>query len=315
MPNNHDLVVLGAGPAGLSAGLYGSRMGLRTVLVGEALGGMAAEAWVVENYPGVERMRGIELVEKMQQQAQSAGLEVVVPERVERLELVDGRIRTTSVSASFESDALVLATGCCHKMLGVPGEEEFKGRGVSYCAVCDGVFFRGRNVAVVGGGNTAAMEALYLREIAGKVHIVHRRGDLRADAMLKRKILEGGVNLLWHKEVKEIRGGNVVKDLRLLDRKSGEESSLQVDGVFIAVGESPQSQLGREIGIKTTKDGFIEVNRKQETNIEGIYAAGDITGGVHQIGVAVGEGITAAMNAYLHIMGGWYGERRGKGTP
>lgn len=310
MSGDHDLLVIGAGPAGLSAGLYGTRLGLRAALMGEVLGGMAAEAWVVENYPGVDRIRGIELVEKMQRQAETAGLEMIVPERVERLELADDKVRALTSSDSFESEALVLATGCCHRVLGVPGEEEFRGRGVSYCAVCDGVFFKGKNVAVVGGGNTAAMEALYLKEIAGKVYMVHRRNDLRADAKLKREVLDGGIEVLWNKEVEEIRGENLVDSLLVRDTAGGEETSLDVAGVFIAVGEDPQSQLGRDIGVRTTPDGFIEVNRRQETTVKGVYAAGDVTGGVHQIGVAVGEGITAAVNAYLYIKGGWYGEGR-----
>ncbi|MFQ6078743.1 MAG: NAD(P)/FAD-dependent oxidoreductase [Thermodesulfobacteriota bacterium] len=310
MSGDHDLLVIGAGPAGLSAGLYGTRLGLRAALMGEVLGGMAAEAWVVENYPGVDRIRGIELVEKMQRQAETAGLEMIVPKRVERLELADDKVRALTSSDSFESEALVLATGCCHRVLGVPGEEEFRGRGVSYCAVCDGVFFKGKNVAVVGGGNTAAMEALYLKEIAGKVYMVHRRNDLRADAKLKREVLDGGIEVLWNKEVEEIRGENLVDSLLVRDTAGGEETSLDVAGVFIAVGEDPQSQLGRDIGVRTTPDGFIEVNRRQETTVKGVYAAGDVTGGVHQIGVAVGEGITAAVNAYLYIKGGWYGEGR-----
>jgi thioredoxin reductase (NADPH) len=310
MNHDHDLLVIGAGPAGFAAGLYGSRMGLRTVLIGEVSGGMMSEAWIVENYPGVDSIRGIDLAEKMQNHAGSMGLELIIPERVSKIDSTECGFTAITESGTHNATAVVLATGCCHRTLDVAGEEEFKGKGVSYCAVCDGVFFKGRKVAVIGGGNTAAMEALYLNETAGKVFLVHRRDDLRADAKLKSEVLEGGIDTVWSKRVKEIRGDGLVKELLLEDVSDGSETVLEVDGVFIAVGESPQSQLGKDLGIETDETGFIKVDREQKTNIEGIYAAGDVTGGVHQIGVAVGEGISAAVNAYLYITGGWYGVKK-----
>ncbi len=307
MAEGHDLIVVGTGPAGLTAGLYGSRLGLRTVVVGETLGGMAGEAWLVENYPGVESLRGMELAERMLKQAQAAGAEFRLPERVERLDLVGERKRAVGGSFALESDALIIATGCCHRTLGVPGEAEYRGRGVSYCAVCDGVFFKGRKVLVVGGGNTAAMEALYLKEVAAGVTIVHRRNDMRADAALKARVLGSGIEVLWNKQVIEIQGEKLVKGVVLRDTVSCGDTYLPVDGVFIAIGESPQSQIAKDAGVATTEEGFIQVDRMQRTNIDGVYAAGDVTGAVHQIGVAVGEAITAAISAYLHVTGGWYG--------
>jgi thioredoxin reductase (NADPH) len=285
-------------------------MGLRATLIGEVPGGMASEAWLVENYPGFDSIKGPELVERMRAQAESAGLEMFVPSRVERLGLDGRRITVVSDSVQMESEAAILATGCRHRVLDAPGEEEYKGKGVSYCAVCDGLFFRGRRVAVVGGGNTAAMEALYLNEIADKVYMVHRRDELRADAKLRKQIGGSGIKVLWNKTVETIAGEDLVDRVILRDTADGAKSELEVDGVFIAIGETPQSQLAEGIGVRTTEDGFIEVNRRQETSVPGVYAAGDVTGGVHQIGVAVGEGISAAVNAYLYIMGGWYGKRR-----
>lgn len=317
MSRECDLTVVGAGPAGLSAGLYGARLGLRTVLIGEVAGGLASEAWLVENYPGVEPIRGPELVDRMQKQAQSAGLATMIPETVERLDLGGERKRTMAASEEIWSRAIVIATGCCHRNLGVPGEEEFRGRGVSYCAVCDGVFFKGGRVMVVGGGNTAAMEALYLKQIAGKVFMAHRRSDLRADAALKQRVLGSGIEMLWNKQVVQIRGENQVNGVILRDAGGGEDVSVDVDAVFIAVGESPQSGLARDAGVQIDQEGFIVVDRNQETNLPGVYAAGDVTGGVHQIGVAVGQGITAAVNAYLYITGGWYGkgkQAKGRGS-
>ncbi len=307
---DYDLIVVGAGPAGLSAGLYGARLGIDTILIGESLGGMAAEAWLIENYPGFESIKGAELVDKMKKQAEAAGLQMRFPERVESLELDGEAISVKMQEDELRAIAVVIATGCCHRILGAPGEEKFRGRGVSYCAVCDGVFFKGKDVAVIGGGNSAAMEALYLKDLANKVYLVHRRGSLRADAAMREQLDAAGVEFVWHKTVKEIRGENLVENLLLCDTRTGEESSLDVSGTFIAVGESPQSQLAKDIGASLTPEGFIDVNRKQETSIEGIYAAGDVTGGVHQVGVAVGEGITAAIQAYLYVTGGWYGEGR-----
>jgi thioredoxin reductase (NADPH) len=164
-------------------------------------------------------------------------------------------------------------------------------------------------VLVVGGGNTACSEALYLSEIAGKVHLVHRRDDLRAEAYYKRVLLDREVHIHWNTEVKEIEGDKVVKRARLLNNKTGEEVLLDVDAVFIAVGYKPMSEIAREAGVEVDKEGYIIVDREQKTNIEGIFAAGDITGGVFQIAKAVGEGTTAAVNAYLYIRGGWYGTK------
>jgi len=310
MSRECDLTVVGAGPAGLAAGLYGARLGLRTVLIGEVVGGLAAEAWLVENYPGVEPIRGPDLVDRMQRQAESAGLKMLAPETVERLDLEGDRKGAMTASEELWSHAIVIATGCSHRSLGVPGEEKFRGRGVSYCAVCDGVFFKGGRVLVVGGGNTAAMEALYLKQIAGKVFMAHRRSDLRADAALKQRVLDGGIEMLWNKQVVEIQGENQVSRVVLRDAQGRGDVCIDVDGVFIAVGESPQSGLAGGAGVTLDHEGFIVVNRKQETNLPGVYAAGDVTGGVHQIGVAAGQGITAAVNSYLYITGGWYGKGR-----
>jgi thioredoxin reductase (NADPH) len=312
MSNDRDLVIVGAGPAGLAAALYGSRLGLRTLAIAETLGGMAGEASWVENYPGVDGESGIDLVERMRKQCESAGAELLLGERVEGLDLAGTRKCAIVQSGSFESDAVILASGCSHRRLGIPGEEEFSGRGVSYCAVCDGVFFKGKRVLVVGGGNTAAMEALFLEDIAGEVFMAHRKSDLRADAVLKRRVLDGSVQVLWRKEVEEISGDGVVTHAILRDTATDDVARLEVDGIFVAVGKDPVTGFAKEAGIATADGGFIDVNRKQETNIRGVYAAGDVTGGIHQIGVAVGEGITAAMNAYLYVRGGWYGSRNGR---
>lgn len=309
MTERYDLTIVGAGPAGLSASIYGARMGLKTLVLGEVLGGMAAENALIENYPGFAQISGFELSMKMREQADRYGAVIRYPERVEALSLegIEKEVKTGQMS--FSSKAVIVATGCTHRKLGVPGEEKFRGRGVSYCAACDGPLFKGKRVMVVGGGNSAVTETLYLTGVAGKVYLVHRRDDFRADAVLKKRVLESDVEILWKSQVRSIEGDDVVRHVRVLDGEVGRERIVDVDAVFASVGEVPQSELVAKAGVETDSEGYIHVNRRQETSIEGVYAAGDVAGGVRQIGTAVGEGITAAVNAYLYIVGGWYGKK------
>lgn len=301
---DYELIIVGAGPAGLAAGLYGARMGLKTLIVGELLGGLATEASLIENYPGVEPIAGIELMDRLHRQAEKYGAEIHAPETVVELALQEKEKKVKTDRNLYSCQAVIIATGCALKKLEAPGEEEFKGRGVSYCATCDGPFYRGKDVMVVGGGNSAVAEALYLKDLARKVYLVHRRDRLRADDVLKERAAKSGIEIFWNNVVKSIEGNDRVTHVRLVNTKTGEEIVLPVDGVFIYVGEAPQSRLAEKAGVKVDSEGFIVVNRKQETNVESVYAAGDITGNVQQIGVAVGEGITAAVNAYHNIRSG-----------
>lgn len=303
--NYYDLIIVGTGPAGLSAAIYSARMGLKTLVLGESLGS-AAEALIIENYPGFKRISGLELVEKMREQAEEFGAIIHLPETVVNLDLKNKIKKVKTESNVYTCKAVIIATGCTHKKLEVPGEEKFMGKGVSYCVTCDGPLFKGKRVAVVGGGNAATAAALYLKDLTSNVFLIHRREELRADEILKRRVVAGGITLLFNSEVKAIIGGNFVEKILVFNRKTGEERLLDVDGVFIYIGEVPQSSLARKAGVLVDEEGFIIVNRKQETNIEGVYAAGDVTGNVRQIGTAVGEGITAAVNSYLYIRGGWY---------
>ncbi|MGQ9720031.1 MAG: thioredoxin-disulfide reductase [Candidatus Jordarchaeum sp.] len=303
-----QLVIVGAGPAGLSAGIYAARFGLdAVVLEAKVSGGQAAEAAVIENYPGFVSVRGMELMDVMRRQAEECGCVIHDLEPIKKIEKKGKKIRVVSERETYVADAVIVATGRVHTRLGVPGEERLSGRGVSYCATCDGPLFRGRRVLVVGGGNTACSEALYLSDVAREVHLVHRRDDLRAEAYYKRVLAEKGVKFHWNSEVKEIEGDKIVNRIRLVNNKTGEESSLDVDAVFIAVGYRPVSEIAKEAGVKMDEEGYIVVDREQKTSVEGIFAAGDVTGGVFQIATAVGEGAAAAVNAYLYIRGGWYG--------
>lgn len=302
-----ELVIVGGGPAGLSAAIYASRLGLDVVLFeAKVVGGQAAEAAVVENYPGFDSIRGMELVERMRQQAEKYGCEIREMEAVKRITREDGKFRVVTSLGEYLAKAVIIATGRERRKLGVPGEEEFKGRGVSYCATCDAPLYRGKRVLVVGGGNTAASEALYLSEGAREVHLVHRRSDLRAEKVLKERLKERNVIFHWNSVVKKIEGDKLVRRVVIQNLESGEEKVLEVDGVFIAVGEVPSSSIASELGVKLDEEGYIVVDRNQRTNVEGVFAAGDVTGGVMQIVKAAGEGAVAAVNAYLYIRKGWY---------
>ncbi|RLG93106.1 thioredoxin-disulfide reductase [Candidatus Bathyarchaeota archaeon] len=303
-----ELLIIGAGAAGLTAGLYGARSGLKTLIIDEKMaGGTAVDAPVIENYPGFTRISGRELMQRMVEHAKRFGVEIRELEKAEKLELDDAK-RVITDKNVYEASAIVIATGTRHRKLGVPGEEEFSGRGVSYCAVCDAPFFKGKRVLVIGGGNSAATTALYLSELASTVKLAHRRNQLRAEEALVRELRnKKNVEILWNTQVKEIKGDNLVRQVLLHNNKTGENVDLEVDGVFVQVGEVPNSEFAREAGIAVNEAGYIIVDFRQRTNREGVYAAGDVTDRpVKQIGTAVGEGIIAATDAYGYIRRPYY---------
>ena len=198
----------------------------------------------------------------------------------------------------YISSAAIFATGTSHKKLDVPGEKEFLGKGVSYCSTCDGFFFRGKKVLVVGGGNTAAIDAIYLKQIGCDVTLVHRRDKLRAEQELQNRLFSLDVKIIWDSIVAEINGKDVVEAVILKNVKKGAEHELKVDGVFISVGEVPNSALARSIGVTLDKEGYIVTDKNQRTNVRLVYAAGDVTGGVRQIIVACAEGAISALSAF-----------------
>jgi len=296
-----DVVIIGAGPAGLTAGIYAARSGLKTLVLEEkSPGGMAATSPWIENYPGFpEGIAGTDLIEKMLEQCRRFGAEVRDFEGVVELHLdKDNKIVRTD-SSEYESKALIIASGSKHRLLEVPGEEEFQGRGVSYCAICDGFFFKGKKVLVVGGGNCAAMSALFLHNLASEVYLAHRRDRLRAEEAYVKELKERGVRFLWNREVKEIRGDKMVESVMLYDNKRGETEEMNVDGVFVLVGEAPNSEFAVKAGVEVDAQGYVVVDSFQRTNIPAVYAAGDVTScPVKQIGSAVGQAIVAATEAF-----------------
>ncbi len=292
-----DLLIVGGGPAGLTAGIYAVRSGLKTAIVEKGpLGGQIATTPVVENYPGFTRVPGKALVDILASHALEY-VQIFPGEEV--VEVRPGnpiRIRTTR--RRFKAGAVILATGATYRRLGVPGEMELAGRGVSYCATCDGTLFKGKKVLVVGGGNSALTEALYLSNIGVSVTLVHRRDAFRAQEHLVKNVAANRIPVLWDTEVKEIRGREQVTQAKLVNRKTGETTWTDTDGVFVAIGYVPTVDLARKLGVEVTPDGFIRHDAHHRTNIPGIYSAGDVEGGYKQIVTAMAQGTEAALSVY-----------------
>lgn len=299
-----ELIVIGGGPAGMTAAIYGARYGLKTLLLeSKVLGGAQATSPGIENYPGYTFIVGLELANKMKEQVKKCGAIIKEITEVKNIEKEgnDGDFLLNTRRGVYRAKAIIIATGGGHKHLGVPGEDLLTGRGVSYCATCDGPLFREKTVAVVGGGNTALTEALYLSEVVQKVYLIHRRDELRAEKIIQDYVFNSSVEIIWDTIVKEIKGDDLVNELILENVKTGEIRSLPVEGAFIALGSSPESELAKRIGVETNKRGEILVNAKQSTNIAGVFAAGDVVESMKQIAVAVGHGAIAADSAYSYI--------------
>ncbi|UCE12672.1 MAG: thioredoxin-disulfide reductase [Candidatus Heimdallarchaeota archaeon] len=316
--NKFDMVIIGAGPAGMAAAIYGSRMGWKTIVLDkEAVGGLAATTPIIENYPGFSEITGLEFAERLRKQAEKFGAEIRELVEVTEVKADQVPLEVVTTTGNFIAKVVIIATGTAHRHLNIPGEEEFEGKGVSYCATCDGPLYKAKKVAVVGGGNSAVTEALYLNNVVREVHLIHRRDRLRADESLQREILNNSnVNFVWDSVIEEIQGSETggVKKISIKNVKTEEISSLRVKAVFVAIGISPNNELAKKLGVELTEEGLIKVDSKQRTSIPRIYACGDITPGQGQISVAVGEGTTAAISAFLDMKGGdWYGEEVSNG--
>ena len=306
---NWDVIIVGAGSAGLSAGIYAVRSGLKTLILDEKFaGGTISDASKVVNYPGFVEISGSELAEKMTSHAKTVGATIHDIEPVSELDLAGELKVVRTASAEYQTRAVIYSTGSHYKELGVKGESEFKGKGVSYCGVCDGPFFKGKKVLVVGGGNTACITTLYLSGLASQVYVVHRREAFRAEESLVSDISsKSNVSIMWNTEVQEIKGDKQVKMVTLIDNVTKETKDLDVDAVFVQIGEAPNSQIASSSGIEIDQHGYVKVNARQETNLPGVFAAGDVTDQpIKQVGTAVGQGITAALEAYSFIRQPYY---------
>lgn len=310
-----DVVVAGAGAAGLTAAIYCARSGLKTrVFDSGRAGGLSADAVEIENYPGIERVAGKELMQRFVAQLGALGLEVEEGREVlNARKPAGGKFFIVEVAAkagretaeTIRAGAVIIATGSKYKTLRVKGEKELKGMGVSYCAVCDGAFFRGQDVVVVGGGNTGVTCAIYLAGMCRSVKLVEFMPALSCDKVYEPKLAEKKVGMLLNHEVLEILGKENVDGVRVRDRARGKETIAGCSGVFVSIGISPNNGLAKKAGLEMDAKGFVRVNREtMETSIPGIFAAGDINGGVEQAVVAAGEGAVAAVSAFRFLSRG-----------
>lgn len=300
----YDVVIVGGGPAGLAAGLYCQRAAVKTVLFEKGLiGGQIAISKEVENYPGVEGITGFDLAEKLQHHAKGFGLQVIQEEVVAIKAGPDLHAVQLANGDLYRTAAVILAAGGSVKKLGVPGEAEYLGSGVSYCATCDGFFFRDKTVVVVGGGDTAAEEAVYLAKLANKVYLVHRREALRAKTLLQSRLrAEPRIEPVWNTVVRSIEGnGSVVDGVMLENIITGEKRQLAADGVFIFIGYAPNTMLVPP-EVRTNEPGFVITDEKNETNVPGIFACGDLRQKfANQIVIAAGDGAVAALAASRYV--------------
>ncbi|WP_459938668.1 FAD-dependent oxidoreductase [Desulfonatronum parangueonense] len=292
-----DLLIVGGGPAGLSAAVYAARSGLNTlILEGKTVGGQIVITPVVENYPAFTSISGIKLVEMMSEQArQYVQILQGVPVREAK---IGRRVEALTDRGLFRARAMLLATGATWRKLGVPGEDRFFGHGVNYCATCDGYLYRDRNVLVVGGGNTALTDALYLKNLGASVAVIHRRDAFRGEQHLVDALDREHIPIYWNTVVEEILGEEAVRAVRIRDVRSGEQREVPTDGVFVAISETANADLARDLGLQLNEDGSIFVDHRMRTSHPRIYAAGDVTGGVRQIVTAVGQGSVAALSIF-----------------
>lgn len=300
--SKHQVIIIGGGPAGLTAGLYSSRAGLESLLVERGVfGGQMVNARLVENYPGFpEGVPGFELGSLMHQQATKCGLQTITTELISIAPEQAYRIFTSD--GSFEAETIIIAAGSEYRKLGIASEERFLGHGVSYCATCDGFLFRDRVVAVVGGGDTAITDALELSQHAHKVYVIHRRDQLRAGrALQQRAFAQPKLEFIWDTVIEEIAGEQLVNALKLRNVKTGRLSILEVAGLFVAVGLKPNSQCFSNI-VELDDNGHIVTDERMATSTPGIFAAGDIRRkSTRQVVTAVGDGATAAMSAFRYL--------------
>ncbi|MDK6863635.1 thioredoxin-disulfide reductase [Nosocomiicoccus ampullae] len=299
----YDVAILGAGPAGMTAAVYASRAELKTVMIERGMpGGQVASTEDVENFPGFSLITGPELSSKMFEHSTKFGAEYKYGD-VKSVTL-DGNYKLIDLgSETIKAKAVIIATGTEHKKIGVPGEEELAGKGVSYCAVCDGAFFKERHLVVIGGGDSAVEEGIFLTKYANKVTVVHRRDTLRAQKIIQDRAFNNDkMEFIWDTEIQSINGDGVVQSVTLLDKNTGETYDYEADGVFIYIGLLPLTEPFKDLGILDEETGYVTSNEEMETSIPGIFAAGDVREKtLRQIVTATGDGSIAAQNASEYI--------------
>lgn len=303
---NFDIIILGGGPAGLSAAVYAARSAAKVAVIDISMfGGQPSNYLELENYPGFSKIGGYDLMEKFEEHADMFGIEKFPMEEIQSVDLTSDIKTITTLNGEFKAKAVIIATGAQAKKLGVNGEKEFLGRGVSYCAVCDGAFYKEKTVAVVGGGNAAVEEAMYLTRFADKVYLIHRRNELRADKIVQERAFKNEkLEFIYDTIVKEIKGEDLVTHAVIENVKTGETKSLTIDGIFPYIGFTPNVDLFNG-QIEQDENGFIITDNKMQTNVKGIYAIGDVrTTPLRQVITAAADGAIAAVYAgkYVEIL-------------
>lgn len=300
----YDIIVIGGGPAGYTAGIYGSRAGRKVLLfTGDLPGGQLMLTTIVEDFPGFpDGIMGPELMERMRKQTERFNVDII-DEKVVDVDFDKKPFTVKTSSKEFKGRTVIIAVGSSHKWLGIPSEEKFKGKGVSTCAVCDGFLYKDKEVAVVGGGDAAMREAAFLSNICKKVYVIHRRDKLRAQKALQDLVMKKkNVEFIWNSEVKEFIGNEELEAVKLINNKNNEERILKLDGVFLAIGHKPNTEFLRG-KIEMDEKGYIVVRDRTKTSVEGVFAAGDVADKFYRQAVtAAALGCMAAMDAddYLH---------------
>lgn len=303
---HRDIIVIGAGPAGLTAGFYLAHYSLDTIIFEEKItGGYAAEIPILENYPGcIEGTSGKDIVDRMAAQCKKAGTEIHQFEKVIGLDFKSKKPIVKTNQSDFSAEAIIIASGRYPRVLGVPGEDQFHGRGISHCAVCDGVFFRDKKVIVVGEDRRAAEVASFLSQLASQVKLVCGKEELCAEKILLEDLEKQKIEILGDKDIKEIKGDVKVRSIVLFDRTTGDTEEIDTDGIFLQLEGLPNSQIARESGIKVDQDGYILVDGRGRTNMEGVYAVGDVIASpIKLVVTATAQAVTAALDALEHIHG------------
>jgi len=294
---DYELAIIGGGPAGYTAGIYATRAGIKCVLFDLGYGGgLMALSPEIENYTGYPSISGMALGDKMREHLEK----YMTPnfgETVEKLEVTEDEVRIKTNSKEYTAGAVIIATGTVHRKLGIKGEADLTGRGVSYCATCDGPFFKGKKAIVVGGGNSALIEAIALKQMGVDISLIHRRDVLRGEDAYKDRAVEVGVDIIYQTHVEEIMGEDKVEKVLVHNVKDQKKSELKTSAVFVSIGEEPQNQLAKQIGCALDDQGYIITDKNQRTNVKRIYAAGDITGGLRQIVTACAEGALASLTS------------------
>ena len=302
--DKYSLVIIGAGPAGLTASIYSSRYKIDNLIIGQALGGLAFEAHKICNFPSEQEIVGMELVNKMQKHAESLGAHLLI-DKVIGVERQNKLFKLTTLNnQQFLSQTILLATGTVHRKMNLPNEEKFLGKGISYCATCDAMFYKNKTVAVIGGGNSAHTASLYLAEVADKVYQIYRGEKLRGETVWIDQIIgHKKIKVIFNTQVKAISGKEKLEKI-ILDKPYHGQKELILDGLFVEIGTLPQKALIKELGLETEANGYIKVKTGQTTNQPAIWAAGDITNAsdnFHQVITACSEGAIAAQNIFKYL--------------